>query len=163
MADSSSALDAALRLLALRPRTQRELRQRLGRRGFDVEAIGGALRRLTELGIVDDTAFARFWVDQRAAFRPMGHRRLRSELQSKGVAPDVIASVVPTEDDVVSLEQVALKRANALAHLDEATFSRRLQGFLARRGYSFAEVRDVVQRLKRDRAGRDLETNTRTQ
>ncbi len=154
MSDTRSALDAALRLLALRPRAERELRQRLARRGFESEEIEGALRRLTELRLVDDAAFARFWVEQRDAFRPSGRRRLEAELRGKGVAREAVVEAVRGNDDAVSIEDVARQRAAALADLDDATFSRRLLGFLARRGYGSSLAREVAERLRRERFGR---------
>src|SRR6266542_33079 len=53
------------------------------------KAFQAALARLAELGLVDDAAFARFWVENRQACRPRGAGALRDELRRKGIAPDV--------------------------------------------------------------------------
>jgi regulatory protein len=146
-----SAIDAALRLLAIRPRTEHEIRQRLNRKGYLSEEIESAIARLAVLGLVDDMAFAQFWVEQRASFRPMGHRRLVAELRAKGIPQQVISDVVQREDDATSIEAVANRRAANLKGLDDAMFARRLGSFLLRRGYAAALVRGVVQRLLRER------------
>ena len=57
--------NAAVRFLGYRPRSEAEIRQRLQRRGFDSDCTEKALARLKEQGLVDDTAFARFWKDNR--------------------------------------------------------------------------------------------------
>ncbi len=62
------ALEDGLRLLAHRPRSRAELEARLRRKGHPAEAIDHALRRLTELGYVEDGAFARAWVEDVEAF-----------------------------------------------------------------------------------------------
>ena len=150
------ALDVALRLLALRPRTQAELRRRLAQRGFRPQDIEATIVRLSELGLVDDAAFARFWVEQRAAFRPSGRRRLIAELRAKGVAHEAIDEALQEQDDSASIEAVARRRAATLVNVREATFSRRLQAFLLRRGFDASLARTVVGRLLRERGRRDL-------
>ena len=149
----ATSFDAALRLLALRPRTEAELRRRLGRRGFGAEAIEAAMTRLGEVGLVDDDAFARFWVEQRAAFRPSGRRRLFAELRAKGVARETVDAALQGQDDAASIEALARRRADVLGDLDAVTLSRRLEAFLVRRGYQPSLARPTVRRLLRERAG----------
>ncbi|HLF08420.1 MAG TPA: regulatory protein RecX [Dehalococcoidia bacterium] len=149
----ATSFDAALRLLALRPRTEAELRRRLGRRGFGAEAIEAAMARLGELGLVDDDAFAHFWVEQRAAFRPSGRRRLFAELRAKGVARETVDAALQGQDDAASIEALARRRADVLGDLDAATLSRRLEAFLVRRGYQPSLARLTVRRVLRERAG----------
>lgn len=149
----TTSFDAALRLLALRPRTEAELRQRLGRRGYGTEAIEAAMARLGELGLVDDDAFARFWVEQRAAFRPSGRRRLFAELRAKGVARETVDAALQGQDDAASIEALARHRATALSDMDVPTLARRLEAFLERRGYQASLARLTVRQVLRERAG----------
>src|SRR6266540_3535544 len=73
------ATDAALRLLARRPRSQREIRDRLRQKGFPLETIEAAIGKLEGWRYVDDAEFARYWVDNREANRPRGRRLLEQE------------------------------------------------------------------------------------
>jgi regulatory protein len=82
-APSDSALDAGLRLLARRAHSRVELLLKLTRRGHDGEAIRAALKRLEELGYLDDVSFARSFVRRRGAVR--GPRALSAELAARGV------------------------------------------------------------------------------
>src|SRR5688572_14308677 len=59
------ATEAAVRLLASRPRSVREVRDRLRQRGFGPEAIDAAVGKLEGWRYVDDADFARFWVENR--------------------------------------------------------------------------------------------------
>jgi regulatory protein len=78
-----SALDAGLRLLARRAHSRVELLLKLTRRGYDGMVIRAALKRLEELGYLDDQSFARSFVRRRASVR--GPRALSAELAARGV------------------------------------------------------------------------------
>jgi regulatory protein len=148
----NKAYQAALRLIEARPRSSAEIRDRLGRKEFVPEAIEAAITRLTELGLVDDTAFARFWVENRQIFRPRGAGALRDELRRKGIAPDIVASVVSDTalagDDVAkaqTLARAALRKYAGSA--DRGAFTRRMGGYLQRRGFSFEIIRPIIEQL----------------
>jgi regulatory protein len=121
------------------------------RRGYAAEAIEATIARLIDLKLIDDAAFARFLLDQRATFRASGRRRLAAELRAKGIGRDLIDETLQGQDDAASIEEVARKRAAALADVDAVVFTRRLHGFLLRRGYGASLAREVVQRLRRER------------
>src|ERR1044072_7371129 len=53
------ATEAALRLPAMSPRTQTELRDRLKKRGFRNAAVDAAMTRVSEMGYVNDAAYAK--------------------------------------------------------------------------------------------------------
>jgi len=84
--DPADVLAAAARSLEARPRSSDEVRRRLRDAGYRADLVEGALDRLTELGYLDDAAFARAWVESRDRTRPRGARVLRDELRRKGVA-----------------------------------------------------------------------------
>ena len=84
--DPAEVLAAAARFLEARPRSTDEARRRLRDAGYRVDLVDAALDRLTELGYLDDAAFARAWVESRDRARPRGARALRDELRRKGVA-----------------------------------------------------------------------------
>lgn len=149
----SKALHAAARLLEVRPRAIAELRQRLQQKGFAPLAIDAALERLTELGMLDDMAFSRTWVENRRTFRPRGTIALRAELRRKGVSNDTIARVLAEADDGADAESArAFQLARTALHRyanapDRATFTRRLGGFLQRRGFTLDVIRPVIDQL----------------
>ncbi len=67
--------------------------RRLRRAGAEVGVIDRTLDRLAELGLVDDLAFARWWLEQRDRHAPRGRRMLEAELRQHGVAREVIAAL----------------------------------------------------------------------
>ena len=92
--DAATVLDAAARFLEARPRSTAEVRRRLGQAGYRAELVDEAIARLAGLGYLDDEAFARAWVESRDRARPRGERALRTELRRKGVADDVMATII---------------------------------------------------------------------
>ncbi len=163
--------DAALNLISYRARTRSELRIRLRKKGFRPARIDPCLDRLEERGFLNDEAFAAAFVRDRLRHHPRGRARLSAELRAKGVTPDLadraIEHVFADEDvtDQKLAREVAegwVWRQNtaalvALAHetqnpeRDKAR--RRLNGYLARRGFRGEALRDataVALRLARE-------------
>lgn len=141
------ALAWALRLLAYRPRSQAELRQRLARRGVPDAVAEETLERLRSLGLVDDEAFARSWVEVRQQRSPRSRRLLGLELRAKGVEREVRSRVLAQTDDDDAAYRAALRRARSLAALPYPEFRRRLGDLLLRRGFSYETVQRTVRRL----------------
>src|SRR5579871_1682570 len=140
------ALDTAVRFLAQRPRSEYEVRQRLRRAGADAAIVESVLAQLRHHRLVDDQAFAEYWVEQRQTFRPRGARLLRAELAQHGIARSgAEAATQPLEASAVEdAYRAAAKRAVRLGALDEHAFATRLGQWLARRGFDWETVQTVV-------------------
>ena len=145
------ATNAALVFLGYRARSEREVRDRLARKGYPPETVAAVIERLTGWGYVDDADFARFWTENRVQHKPRGRRLLEQELRHKGVAPEVVRDTLDEaelddEATALALAQDRLRRG-AGSDLDQEAQRRRLAGFLARRGYDYDVVRRVLKRL----------------
>ncbi len=140
--------DAALNFLSYRPRSEAEVRRYLSRRRVPADLSERLVNRLKESGLVDDVAFAHYWVENREAFSPRSRRALQAELRSKGVNDSAIAASLP-EDDEAAAYRAGQKKARALAGLDHMTFQRKLLSFLQRRGFSYETAREASNRLWR--------------
>jgi SOS response regulatory protein OraA/RecX len=100
--DPAIVLDAAARFLEVRSRSVAEVRRRLTGAGYRADLVEGAVERLLELGMLDDEAFARAWVESRDRARPRGERAIRSELALKGVDRASIDLVLAERREAVS-------------------------------------------------------------
>lgn len=166
--------DRALDALARRGRARGELARWLRDREFSAAEIDPVLDRLTELGLLDDRAFARGFVQSRMAGRAFGPRRVAADLARRGVdrrvidetiaefwaeqaaagaddpatdlTGDVVGAVAP--EDLVA--RAAASRLRALRGLDPVVARRRLVGWLARRGFGIGESVRVAARLLSD-------------
>jgi regulatory protein len=146
-------LNAAIRYLGYRPRSETEIKQRLKRHGYDSDCTEKALTRLKEQGLVDDTAFARFWKDNRESFSPRSRRLTRLELRHKGLSNDIIEQVTGEINDSESAYRAALNKARRLTPIDYRDFRRRLGEYLGRRGFGYDVINDTVARVWQERAG----------
>ncbi len=140
------ALEAGLRLLAYRPRSERELRDRLARKGFRRAAIEVTLARLRELGYLNDAEFARFYTETQQTSRPRSRRVVRAELRSRGVAQELADEAVDGIDDEEAAYRAASRRLASHRGLEYQRFRERLGSFLTRRGFSYDVARRTVDR-----------------
>jgi regulatory protein len=137
-----TASDRALRLLAVRDRSRREVELRLLRAGFDRAEVDGTIQRLASAGLLDDERFARALAQHELQARRKGGRAALGALLSRGVARDVAERAIEEvgDDDDSRVEELARSRARRLMALDPAVAARRLQAYLVRRGYEPAQA-----------------------
>lgn len=135
-----------LDFLSYRPRSQAEIEIYLRKRGMADPQIESVVERLERAGLVDDEAFARFWVENRERFRPKGPRALRYELRTKGVSSAVIDQALSGMDVSDSAYRSAAKKARQLGHQDRQTFNKKLVEYLARRGFDYEVAREAAER-----------------
>jgi regulatory protein len=147
------ALDGALRLLAARPRSEQEVRDRLVRRGLPHDIIVDALARLREYGYVDDAEFARFWVEARSGANPRGRYVVRRELRQKGVDQDTTDEALEGLTEERSARKAARKKLPSLHGLEYPEFRTRLAGYLARRGFGWDVIKPVVNEAWQEQHG----------
>jgi regulatory protein len=150
-------LNRALHFLESRPRSEREVRTRLAQKGTAPDLVDQVVERLRALGLIDDAAFAQFWVENRGRFNPRGARALKAELRQKGLAADLVAHVEDSVDEESGARDVALRYARRLAKLDRQTFRQKLWAQLARRGFDFDVIGPAIEEAWRvvgdERAG----------
>jgi regulatory protein len=143
----SVARGICLRALTGAPKTRQQLADLLATRGVPDDAAETVLDRYTEVGLIDDAAFARAWVSSRQAGRGLARRALSSELRAKGVDPEVAAEAVEAVDDDderATARRLVDRKVGAMRRLDRATATRRLMGMLARKGYNGGLAAAVV-------------------
>jgi regulatory protein len=147
---AEAAYDRALNYLSYRPRSRAEIETYLKRRRVPPITIQTVMGRLVRAGLLDDEAFAQYWVENREHFRPRGIRSLRFELRQKGVPDAVIDKAITSIDETESAYRAGRERARRLRRLDYQEFRRLLGGFLQRRGFGYDVVKVIVDRLWRE-------------
>jgi regulatory protein len=128
-------------------RSRAELATKLAKRRVPDEVAERLLTRFEEVGLIDDAAFARSWVDSRQTGKGLGRRALAQELRRKGideeVAKDALEEIEP-EDEEEAARALVRRKLRTLRRVDRATATRRLAGMLARKGHSGEVVWRVV-------------------
>lgn len=161
--DPAVVFEAALRFLEARGRSEAEVRRRLTSAGYRSDLVDGAVIRLAGLGILDDEAFARAWVESRDRARPRGERALRRELFLKGIDREVQDEVLDErrgEDADVDLEaarRLLARNARSLERVvDPRVRRQRAYALLARNGFDPDVCRQAsVELVNASSAGED--------
>jgi regulatory protein len=142
---TETAYSQALNFLSYRPRSRAETVEYLGKRGLSETQIESVVTRLERARLLDDEAFAQYWVENRERFRPRGARALRYELRTKGISETLIDAALASVDLSASAYRAASRKAQQLSNLDEATFRKKLVGYLARRGFDYEVAQETAE------------------
>jgi len=138
----------ALNFLSYRPRSSKEIRDKLVRDEFPETVVHRVLERLQKEGQINDADFASLWVESRTHSRPKGARVLRQELRIKGVEAETIAHSLPDDEQerLNALEAVRpqMRKWNGL---DERAQRDKAIVFLQRRGFGFGAALSALRAL----------------
>ncbi len=139
-----TAYGKALNYLSYRPRSRAEVERYLEKRDLSESQIEAVAARLERAGLLDDEAFARYWVENRERNQPKGPRALRYELRNKGISSRMIDRALVSVDVQDSAYRSAARKAQQLAHLDQGTFTKKIIQYLARRGFDYEVARETA-------------------
>ena len=171
--DPEVVLNAAARFLEVRSRSVDEARRHLVRAGYRAELVEAAVARLVDLGMLDDAAFARMWVESRDRARPRSESALRRELALKGIERELAAEVLSERrngraadadargfgrgaddgeaddgPDMLAAERLLRRKGSALARISDPRERRqRAYGLLARNGFDPDVCREATIRF----------------
>jgi regulatory protein len=143
----SVARTIVLTKLTAKARSRQELAEALAARSVPDDVATKVLDRFTEVGLINDAAFAEAWVEGRQLSRGVSRRSLMQELRRKGVADDVIDASVAGLDEEHEREvarSLVDRKLRSTRGLPPDKRLRRLVGMLARKGYPSAVAMSVV-------------------
>ncbi|MEN9714496.1 MAG: hypothetical protein RLZZ164_1160 [Actinomycetota bacterium] len=137
------ARNVLLYQLSRSAKSAKQCRDILAKREIDPEIAEAVIQRYIEVGLIDDLLYAQTIVSARRKFKGMAKTAIKRELGEKGIAPALIESAtenLDAESELASATDLAIKRIGRLATLDKVVRERRLMGYLARKGYSSAQI-----------------------
>ena len=133
------ALDRAVRMLAERSCSRREIERKLTLARFDPDVTDLVLFKLEKENLMNDREFAMQWVHSRS--RKYGASRIRQELRTKGIDEDIASEILEDlseEDQLRQAVALAVKKIRSLQpSCEEKKWKQRITSFLVRRGYSW--------------------------
>lgn len=150
---------AALERLARAPQTRAQLETVLRRRGVPDEPAQAVLDRLGEVGLIDDAAYARAWVQSRHTGRGLARRALAHELRQRGVTGELVDAAIaelPREEEVETARRLVRSRRAGMRRLVPQARTRRVMAMLVRKGYPPA----LAARVTREELAGELEELT---
>ena len=141
------AYERAIRLLAVREHTEKEIRQKLSAKGYSAEEIDCAVSKLAAEKSLSEERFAESYIRSRLRKSPEGKSILRMRLKEKGTPSDVADSVLSD----------AWERGDYLKPLSlyYSTLVRRkgeegARAVLLRKGFRESEIREAVSAAERE-------------
>jgi len=146
----TAGLTLAYRLLAMRDRTEHEIRAALAAEGIRTpEVVGDIVETLRRQGYLDDRRLAAGFMRFAARHRPGGPHLARRKLRKAGVSEEIIEEEIrealPPERERELAEALAVKKLRGAKSREQAV--RRVHGFLARRGFSESVVRGICSKI----------------
>lgn len=143
-------VEAAVAMLARRPRSERDIRRRLKQRRLDDDVIETTVGRLREAKLLDDAEYARSFAESRGRTSPRSQRLIVQELRAAGVDGALAAAAVAEQSDEDAAYRLAQARMRNLSTLPSDAFRSRLTGLLQRRGFGWDVTRATVERCWRE-------------
>lgn len=151
--DVKRGVDVATGFIAYRMRSEFEIRRRLEQADISGDEANAVIRRLAEMHLVDDRAFAGAYARDQMMGRKRGPLRVRRGLAALGVSKDLVEEAISGVIESVDLFEQAVnlgrKRWRLLGRVgDDKRKRKRLYDYLVRRGYDFELVRKVVDQIR---------------
>jgi regulatory protein len=151
------ARNVLLHQLARSAKSTHQLRKILEQREIPSEIAERVLVRFTEVGLIDDQAYAETIVNSRRNFKGLSKSAIKRELNEKGVPAPFIEQAIESitaEDDLAAAQELAARRIRQMSSLAKDVRERRLAGYLGRKGYPssvvFAAIRFAESQIEPD-------------
>jgi regulatory protein len=145
-----SAYIAALKMLGRRELSERQVRQRLARRGYDDESIDEAIARLTTDRSLDDERAARAMAHAETTLKKRGTMRVKRRLEAAGIAPAIAARAIQEAFQAIDADALAAaalqKRLRGREEIADQREFQRLYRFLIGQGFEPDRVLALLRR-----------------
>lgn len=132
-----------LRYIAMRPRSEWEVRFYLERKKASPPLVDQILNKLSKLGLIDDRKFAEAFVKDRQLLRPTSRRKMTLELKKKRIPEEIIREAVALDNltEIAALQEVVAKKRRQTKYQDDL----KLMQYLDRQGFSYNDIKSVLQ------------------
>jgi regulatory protein len=150
------ALNKAYFYLKFRPRSEKEVRDYLLKKGsqygWSSEVIEASMTSLKENDFVNDESFVEWFVQQRNAAKPKSAFALKHELQKFGIQKDLASKYFeesPVEEEDLAYKAL-LRKWSRFQYLDKKERFQKAAAFLSRRGFSFDIIKKSIRRFEEE-------------
>lgn len=145
-AEFQKTLDKLLRFAMVRPRSEKEITDYFRRKKVHESLHEKLLEKLKHLELIDDAKFAKWWIDQRANFKPKPKRILIQELRIKGISKEIIDEVLGEEvvDEEKLARELLEKKAYKWKNLGPREARQKMSQYLAGKGFGWDVIEKVI-------------------
>lgn len=145
-----SAKDTAMGILSRSAQSSGMLWDKLSRY-YSEASVEGAIARMTELGLVDDTDYAMRLARDCINLRGYSMVRLRQELRRKKLPPNAVEAAIEQfeeRDESDPIIELVLKKYRA--KIFDADGLRKTIAALMRRGFSYSDIKTALNRIEEE-------------
>lgn len=139
------AKDQALRYLAVRPHSRRELFRKMREKGYRPAVIERALADLAKIDLINDEQFARLFIQNELLLRPSGRTLLRQKLMQRGIEKEMVehllAELFPESLEEEFVRRLAKKFLKSRGHLPPQKQKEKLVRYLQGKGFGWDHIR----------------------
>lgn len=142
------------KLLKMRPRSEKEIRDKLFEKGFLEEEINFLCAQFTEEGWINDAKFTRYFLESYQKSRPLGEYALKQKLREKGVDSLVIEEALcgyfsenNAAEEALNLIRKRFYQYQALPKMEQI---KKITAYLFTRGYEYPVIEEVLHALKKE-------------
>lgn len=145
-AEFKKILDKLLNFATLRPRSEKEVKDYLKRKKSPESITKELFKRLNSLELINDTKFAKWWVEQRQSFSPKTKRVLSNELRIKGINREIIKDILEeTEIDEVKLAKELIEsKMYKWERFDPKIKKQKISQYLAGKGFDWNVIEKII-------------------
>ena len=137
-----SAFDYGAYILGLHDRSEKELYEKLLKKGYSPEESASAMAKLANYGYIDDTRYARHYAEQK--LHSYGKRKVEYDLLHKGVSAEVVSEVLEelVDEDIMidEIKAVMKKKLKGTVPEDRAQLKKLFDSF-SRKSYEYELVK----------------------
>ena len=142
LSDDDKIYNQVLNYIAIRPRSEWEIKSYLTRKGASPTLLDSILSKLTIIDLINDNKFAEAFVRDRRLLRSSSRRKLILELRKKRVPDSAIQAAVGNEPEVETsaLKDMIAKKRKQSRYQDDL----KLMQYLARQGFGYGDIKDAL-------------------
>ena len=150
MEDFEKFYNKALRFLSYRPRSEKEVRDRLKIKYQKSNLkdlmliIDRVIQKLKEKKFINDEEFAKGFVESRLRFKPRSLRLIKIELKQKGIDPETINNLQFTINDLEQAKKLVEKKIERIKSLSKEEIYIKLGRYLASKGFNWDTIKQVI-------------------
>lgn len=144
--------EACLRYLSGRDHSSFELKQKVGKKGYNEEDIERVIQHLSASGYLNDENFAAKFVQEKTELNQWGPKKIRSHLYKKGIERKIIENVLALKTDDLQLQQICVdlvikRKRHFLREDDIYKRKQKIYRYLAGRGFSGSVIKKSLPRI----------------
>lgn len=147
--ETEKACNKALHLLSFRPRSKKEIADKLSQKGFAENIIPTVIKKLEEQNLLNDREFAKWWIKEKQ-YQQKAKIIIKKELQEKGIDKYLTEGLLEdSQDDYAAALSIFNKKLKKLANLSQDKALRKIYSLLGRRGFDYEIIQTIIKEFKK--------------